>query len=163
MNIVEAIKFLDKQIKDPSQGLPQEVFFFASSITPMVNVDLLIKNEKGRTLLSWRDDKHAGKGWYLPGGIIRLRETLETRLQKVAQSEIGAKVKFDPVPLGIYEIISDKKIRGHLISILYKCFLPEKFIVKNKGLTEKDPGYLKWHDSCPKNLLKFHKIYKKFL
>ena len=47
--------------------------------------------------------------------------------------------------------------------MLYECFLPSNFIPENKGLTEKDPEYLKWHNSCPDNLLKFHEIYKKFL
>lgn len=163
MDIQKAINFLKKQIKNPSKGLPQEIFLFVSSVTPMANVDLLIKDENGRTLLSWRDDKFTGTGWHFPGGIIRLKEKFETRIQKVALTEIGAKVKFEPAPLGIYQIITDKKIRGHFISILYKCFLSEKFVINNKGLTEKDAGYLRWHDSCPKDLLKFHKIYKKYL
>jgi len=44
MNIHEAIKFLDKQIPNPSLGLPEEVFLFISRTTPIVNVDLLIKD-----------------------------------------------------------------------------------------------------------------------
>lgn len=163
MNVHEAIKFLDKQISNPSLGLPEEIFLFVSRITPMVNVDLLIKNEKGRTLLSWRDDQYAGKGWHIPGGIIRFKEKIETRIQKVAKKEIGTSVKFDPLPIAINQIFVKRNIRGHFISILYKCFLSEKFILKNKSLTNKDAGYLKWHDSCPGNLLKLHEIYKKFL
>ena len=71
-----AIKFLENQIKNPSKGLPQEIFFFISRITPMINVDLLIKDEKGRTLLAWRDDEFY-KGWHIPGGIIRFKEKTE--------------------------------------------------------------------------------------
>ena len=51
-NIHKAVEFLDKQISNPSSGLPEEVFLFVSRLTPMVNVDLLIKDEKRRTLLS---------------------------------------------------------------------------------------------------------------
>jgi len=163
-NIKEAVKFLRKQVPDPSKGLPDEIFFYICCTTPMVNVDLLIKDEKGRTLLSWRDDKYSGRGWHVPGGIIRFREKIETRIKKVAESEIGTNVSFDKVPLAINELIyPELKKRSHFISILYKCFIPSTFILRNKGLTEKDPGYLKWHDSCPRNLLKYHKIYRKFL
>jgi len=89
MNIHEAIKYLEKEIPDPSKGLAEELFSFFSKIVPMVNVDLLIKDEKGRTLLSWRDDPIHGKGWHIPGGIIRFKETLENRILKVAETEIG--------------------------------------------------------------------------
>lgn len=163
MNTNEAIEFLDKQVPNPSEGLPDEVFYYISRTTPLVNVDLLIKDEKGRTLLSWRDDQYTGKGWHVPGGIVRFKEKLETRIQKVAKNEIGATVKFDLVPIAINQIMCRENTRGHFISILYKCFLTNKFIPKNKNLTNRDPGYLEWHTTCPDNLLKFHEIYRKFL
>lgn len=163
MNIGEAIKFLDKQIKNPAKGLPEEIFLFASRIVPMTNVDLLIKDETGRTLLSWRDDQYAGTGWHLPGGIIRFKETIKKRLEKVAETEIGANVKFELKPIAVNEIMIKSKTRGHFISLLYKCYLSSNFIPENKGLEETDAGYLKWHATCPDNLLKGHNIYKKFL
>ena len=33
-------------------GLPDEVFTYISTVTPLVNVDLLIRNDKGETLLA---------------------------------------------------------------------------------------------------------------
>jgi colanic acid biosynthesis protein WcaH len=164
VNITEAIAILDKKITNPRVGLPDEVFYFISRITPLINVDLLVKDEKGRTLLAWRDDEYTGTGWHVPGGIVRFKETLETRIKKVAELEIGAEVQFEPAPIAVNEIINkEKDIRGHFISILYKCSLSSSFVPKNKGLTEKDPGFLKWHEACPDNLLKFHEIYKKYL
>lgn len=163
MNIFEAIKFLDKQVSIPSAGLPQELFFFISRMTPMVNVDLLIKDGNGRTLLSWRNDQFAGTGWHLPGGIVRFKEKLEERLQKVAEKEIGEMVKFDPVPIALNQIICDHDTRGHFVSILYKCFLSSEFIPKNVGLTNTDKGYLMWHGSCPENIVKVHEMYRKYI
>lgn len=163
MNIHEAIKFLDKQILNPSLELPEEVFLFISRITPIVNVDLLIKDENGRTLLSWRDDQFAGAGWHLPGGIVRFKEKLEERLQKVAEKEIGAAVEFEPIPIAINQIICKHNTRGHFISVLYKCFLSSEYIPKNTGLSNKDKGYLKWHDFCPPNLIKVHEIYRSYI
>lgn len=163
MNARQAIEFLEKQISNPSQGLPEEVFLFVSRLTPMVNVDLLIKDEKGRTLLSWRDDEYAGTGWHLPGGILRFKEKFETRILKVANKEIGVGVEFNLIPVAVNQIICDHDTRGHFISLLYKCFLSNKFIPKNTGLTEKDKGYLKWHNSCPINLVKVHEMYRNYI
>jgi len=163
MNTNEAIKFLEKQIQNPSSGLPEEVFFFISRLTPMVNVDLLIKDENGRTLLSWRDDSFAGAGWHVPGGIMRFKEKLEERVQKVAETEIGTVIEFDPVPVTINQVICKHDTRGHFISILYKCFLSNKFIPKNTGLPKTDVGYLMWHNSCPENMVKVHEMYRKYI
>lgn len=164
MNIREAIAFLDKQVPSPTKGLPIEVFYYISRTTPLVNVDLLIKDEKGHTLLSWRNDHNSGKGWHLPGGIIRFKETMKKRLEKVAETEIGAKVEFELKPIAINEIIiKQRKIRGHFISFLYKCCLSSSFIPQNKGLKNSDAGYLKWHESCPDNLLKYHEMYRKYI
>lgn len=163
MDLNNVIEYLDNKIKKPSKGLPEEIFLFVSRVTPLVNVDLLIKDESGRVLLSWRDDIYAGRGWHLPGGIVRYKEKLETRIQQVAKNEIGTSVKYDPVPVAINQVFSKHKNRGHFISILYKCFLSCKFIPENKGLTKKDAGFLAWYNSCPKNLIKVHEIYRKYI
>ena len=153
-------KILEKETPNPTNGLTDDIFYFISKTTPLVNVDLLIKDENERTLLSWRDDRFTGSGWHVPGGIIRFKETIETRLRKVAETEIGALVEFDPKPLAINQIIENKKeIRSHFISILYKCFLSKNVKIENYGLRTNDPGYLKWHVNCPEDLLKYHKIY----
>jgi colanic acid biosynthesis protein WcaH len=164
MNMREAIEFLDKQAADPSRGLPQELFLFISRLTPLVNIDLLIKDKKGRILLSWRDEPFVGAGWHLPGGIVRFKENLETRLRKVAEKEIGTAVEFDPAPVAINQIVCKSNTRGHFISILYRCFVSAKFTPQNKGLLKNDLGFLMWHNCCPKNLVGVHKkIYRKYI
>jgi colanic acid biosynthesis protein WcaH len=116
-------------------------------------------------LLSWRDDPHSGKGWHIPGGIIRFKETIEERINEVAKIEIGTPVKlFKSEPIAINEIFNRKReIRSHFISLLYSCSLPGDFVPKNKGLSKFDAGYLMWHKTCPDDLLKLHEIYRKFL
>jgi colanic acid biosynthesis protein WcaH len=164
MKIKKTIENLEKYITDPKIGLPEEVFLFISRTTPLVNVDLLIKDENGRTLLSWRDDIYAGTGWHIPGGIIRFKETFEARLLKVAEKEIGTVLQYDPVPIAINQIIGEQGTdRAHFISLLYKCFLSSDFVLQNAGRSEKDPGFLAWHNSCPTNLVKVQEIYKKYI
>lgn len=159
-----AVAALVEAVPDPSQGLPDSVFYYISRTTPLVNVDLLIKDERGRTLLSWRDELYTGRGWHVPGGIVRFKETFEARIKKVAETEIGAAVRFDPVPIALHQMIHRKRdVRGHFISLLYKCFMPGTFTPRNEGLSMKDSGYLMWHDGCPADLLPIHETYRKYI
>ncbi len=56
MGIKKIINQLEACVENPTTGLPEDVFLFVSRITPLVNVDLLIKNELNHTLLTWRDE-----------------------------------------------------------------------------------------------------------
>jgi len=164
LNIEDSIATLVEAVPQPSLGLPDSVFHYLSRMTPLVNVDLLIKDENGRTLLSWRNDQYAGTGWHVPGGIVRFKERLETRVEKVAEIEIGMAVRFDPTPIALHQVIHEEhEIRGHFISLLYKCFLPGAFKPRNEGLSPQDAGYLMWHDRCPANLLHVQEIYRRYI
>jgi len=162
--LAAAVQVLTDAVPDPSAGLPDEVFYYISKTTPLINVDLLIKDELGRTLLAWRNDRHAGAGWHIPGGIIRFKETIAERIRKVSLSEIGVVVDFDPELLAINEMIHrDRNVRGHFISLLYNCHLDSSFVPANDGLEANDAGYLQWHEHCPENMIVFHDVYRRFI
>ena len=154
MEIKKIINSLESLIKNPSQGLPEDVFLFVSRITPMINVDLLIKNKKNQTLLTWRDDGYFPAGWHIPGGIIRYKEKIGHRIQAVAEKELGAEVAFEKEPLAINEIMMPFKNRGHFISLLYQCKL-----IKGPDKNVK----WEWFEECPDNIIPVHKIYQKFI
>src|SRR6266496_3256908 len=105
-------------------GLPHELFVFLSRLMPLVNVDLLIRDERMGTLLTWRDDEDYGPGWHVPGGIIRYKETAEARIRLTARRELESDVEFDPDPIRIEEMIKPiRRERGHFVSLLYRCRL----------------------------------------
>lgn len=161
----EIITLLESGIGDPSKGLPEEIFLFASRIVPLINVDLLVKNKQGQTLLTWREDAYWKPGWHIPGGIIRYRETIADRIKKTALSEIGSAVRFQKVPLTIKEfILPEMKSRCHFLSLLYRCSLsgvPDRTMMYRSGIPK--PGEWAWHDKCPRNLLSVHKVYREFM
>ena len=163
----KAIQILEHEVDNPALGLPDSIFYYISKTTPLVNVDLLIKDHRGRTLLSWRDDKYCGKGWHIPGGIIRFKETFEERIRRVAETELGIAgtvIEFDSEPMAINQIINSRRnIRGHFISLLYRCSVPEDDIPVNRNAGLMRSGDLKWHEFCPLNLIKVHKIYEKHI
>lgn len=153
-----------RHIPDAKTGLPQEVFYFVSQLTPMVNVDLLIKNKKGQTLLTWRQDQFYGPAWHIPGGIIRFKEKIEDRIAKVAETELGCQVSFLPEALHFRQIICERNIRGHFISLLYLCELASEPEPSRQCHSQSPAhGEWAWHDKAPDNLLVAHEPYRLFI
>ncbi len=159
------IRQLESGIKNPQQGLSEEIFLFISRIHPIINVDLLIKNEIKHTLLTWRDDGFYPAGWHIPGGIVRYKEKISDRIIAVAANELGVKISFEREPLTIKEVIHpSRKNRGHFISLLYECRLRsplDKKLKFKKGIPQ--PGEWAWHERCPSNLISVHEMYRKFI
>lgn len=163
-DISSLITELRRYIQDPKVSLPDELFYFISSVTPMINVDLLIKDCHGRTLLTWRDDRFHGPAWHLPGGIIRFKEKIEDRIYKVAETELGCSVSFAPNPIHVQGMINcERDIRGHFISLLYLCKLESEPNLADKSLALPQHGQWSWHDISPSNLLKVHETYRVFI
>ena len=150
------------KIGNAREGLPEDVFLLVSQLTPLVNVELLIKDKEKGTLLTWRHDDFYGPGWHLPGGIVRFKELASTRIKKVAKSELGATVSFDSEPIEVNEIMNkNRDIRGHFFSLLYSCKLTSP-LNKNSAFKEENPinGYWRWFKDCPDNLVFQHEIYR---
>ena len=128
----------------------------------MINVDLLIQDDRGRTLLTWRDDKFFGAGWHIPGGVIRYKETAADRVRACAKLELGADVAFDPLPILVSETIREEATRGHLISLLYQCSLLSSPDEARRAKNPPGAGEWDWHDQCPQDLLGVQRQYVRF-
>src|SRR6478735_3651585 len=121
-----------RAIPDPSRGLPDPAFRFILQVTPMINVDLLVRNDKQEHLLAWREDPYY-KGWHIPGGIIRFNEPIASRIAAVAKEELSSEVSHPDEPVHIQQFFTP---RGHFISLLFLCRLSRP--VQNPAL---------WHES----------------
>ena len=143
-------------------GLPEDVFQFVSRLTPLINVDLLIRDDRGRTLLTWRDDEFFGAGWHVPGGIIRYKETAADRIRACARGELGADVSFEPTPLLVAETIRQDATRGHFISLLFRCRLTSPLDEAKRSGSPPRPGDWQWHEHCPDDLLDVQRQYARF-
>jgi ADP-ribose pyrophosphatase YjhB (NUDIX family) len=160
----DSIKALDAAVGDPRRGLPEDVFRFVSRITPLINVDLLIQDDRAGTLLTWRDDEFYGPGWHVPGGIIRFKESTADRIRACARDELGADVSFEPSPLLVLEAIGGQDTRGHHISLLYRCRLLTPPDEAGRSASDPpSPGQWRWHRSCPADLLEEQREYARFL
>ena len=163
MTLPAAIQALEDLAGDPRTGLPEDLFLFASRITPLVNVDLLIQDHDHRTLLTWRSDSHYGSGWHIPGGVIRYQETTRHRVHEVARLELGASVDFDSAPIAVMESMAPTRNRGHFISLLYRCRLTSTLDPQRAAAVPPAPGTWRWHPRPPEDLLPVHHMYRGFL
>ena len=162
--IKELQKVMDEEGIDPTKGLPKELFHFATTLIPCANIDLFV-TRGSQLLLTWRNDEFYGQGWHIPGGCLRMRETLDKRIQETAMIEIGTKVLYDPDSFITREVmikeerpwLKNQLVRSHNISMLFDCHLPDGFDVRNSSSDEHKVGYLKWFDHSPDDLLKAHK------
>lgn len=153
-------------IGDPNIGLPEPLFLLVSRLTPLINVDLLIKNDSGNTLLTWRDDQFHGPGWHVPGGIIRFKETAQARIHKVAMNEFGGTVIAEDRALAINELIAPRRnVRGHFISMLYRCRLTSQLDATRQAFSDHSlqAGQWRWHAKSPANLIEQHECYRSFI
>jgi ADP-ribose pyrophosphatase YjhB (NUDIX family) len=164
MNSRDAIEYLEKSIDKEADGLPEELFLFVSRVTPLVCMDLLIKNEANEILFTWRDDDIFGKGWHLPGGVIRHGEEFADRIIKVGQIELGAHLEFDSQPSTfVQDLDISKKNRGHFIAFLYNCRLlsdPDEARRYYAGTPR--VGEWSWFNGSPEPLLKAHEVYRSY-
>ncbi len=159
----KAIDIVRGSIDDATKGLPEEVFLMASELLPLVNTDLLVRDQEGRVLLAWRNDKWWGSGWHVPGGILRLRESLEDRVNRTAASELHTKVSYNSVPLEVHPIIAGQfRERSHHVSFVYDCSVPKEYVIDNDDLKPGDTGFLAWHDHFPEDMLACHMFYRKY-
>jgi colanic acid biosynthesis protein WcaH len=165
VDLQRVVAELESLVPSPQDGLPEPVFRLLSRLTPLVSVDLLIKDATGRTLLTWREDDSYGPGWHVPGGIVRYRETVATRIQEVARLELGAQVDFEPTPLSIQEFLrANTRDRAHTVSMLYRCRLLTSLDedVRFDPAAPK-PGGWRWHRACPENLIPEQSAYEGYL
>ena len=153
---------LERNVTNASEGLPDEIFYFVSRLTPYVNVDLLIDIPEKGILLTWRDDEYTGAGWHIPGGIIRFKENAKKRVDFVAQRELGIKIDFSKGPVEFNEVIANQKDRSHFISLLYSCSIDEENLsIINKKILQ-NPKQINFFKKKPKKLIPWHNIYDNF-
>ncbi|MGY8526171.1 GDP-mannose mannosyl hydrolase [Paracidovorax citrulli] len=87
-----------------SQALPLETFRTVVASTPLVSIDLLVRDADGRYLLGQRVNPPAQGSWFVPGGRIRKNETLEAAIARLQREELGTQAALAEAGFaGVYE------------------------------------------------------------
>jgi ADP-ribose pyrophosphatase YjhB (NUDIX family) len=73
--------------------LPQEEFDAVYSKVPRLTVEIIIKDDAGAIYLTRRAIEPCKGQWHLPGGTVRFGERMLAAVQRIAERELGVKVK----------------------------------------------------------------------
>jgi colanic acid biosynthesis protein WcaH len=82
-------------------------------VTPLVSIDLIVRDAGGRILVGMRRNEPARGTWFVPGGRIRKDETLAAALARISKGELGVTLATDEVRFaGVYEHFYDTNFTG---------------------------------------------------
>ncbi len=149
-----------KKLSGPGADLPWPLFRFVTEVAATPNVDLLVRDEARGVLLGWRDDPF-GKGWHVPGSIIRHREEIAHRIRACAKDEFGCDLAVADNPCAVIQIFDD---RGHSVSLCFEASLagaPGRRVLG--GDDAPDAGDLRWFRSAPERMYPSHLVYREVI
>lgn len=69
--------------------LEAEAFRAVVAATPLVSIDLLLRDGQGRILLGRRTNRPAQGCWFAPGGRICKNESLDAAFRRLGEAELG--------------------------------------------------------------------------
>ena len=102
--------------------LPDETFKSIIQHTPLISIDLIVRNEQGHVLLGKRVNAPAKGYLFVPGGRVRKNETLDDAFVRLVREELGidsgisrAYAKF----LGVFEHFYDDNVFDDEVSTHY--------------------------------------------
>ena len=113
--------------------------------TPLVSIDLILRNACGEVLLGRRLNRPAKDSWFVPGGRIRKNERVRQALHRISRRELG--VRIDEAELvGVFDHMYEDNFLGvegvntHYVVLGFAARLPE-----GVKLTPDDQhGELRW-------------------
>lgn len=110
-------------------NLSPDDFALVLHSTPLVSIDLLIRNGKGEVLLGLRRNRPARDCWFVPGGRIRKNEALRDALRRIALTELGVAPAHWELQ-GAYDHVYEDNaleragINTHYVALGCRCLLP---------------------------------------
>lgn len=165
-----AVDFLRKSNLDTNQGMHQNLFLLISGLIPLPNVDLLLTNEKGQLLLTWRKDMWFQSGWHIPGGCLHYGESFEHCVRETAKRELSVELCNVVGPVATKNVIRGVVIgttfpreRGHNVAMLFRCSVPSDWKPDNGIKSPDDNGYMCWFDKIPDDFLEIQHVYDDIL
>lgn len=116
-------------LKQVVMNLPETAFKSIVASTPLISIDLIVRNTQGKILLGKRINRPAKGDWFVPGGRVLKDESLEIAFKRLLLAELG--VDFLDVKssfIGVYQHFYDdnffdNKFSTHYVVLAYKVVL----------------------------------------
>ncbi|MCK5664072.1 MAG: GDP-mannose mannosyl hydrolase [Thiotrichaceae bacterium] len=108
-------------------NLVNEKILHIIDTTPLVSIDLIIKNSEQQVLLGKRVNRPAKDFWFVPGGRIRKNERLADAVKRISVHELGFVLEKNAGKmLGAYDhiypdnFLDHPKINTHYVALGYE-------------------------------------------
>ncbi len=105
--------------------LDKETFSTVIESTPLVSIDLVVKNKHGQALLGERLNKPAKGNWFVPGGRILKDESMANAFKRLTKEELGQEFSLNQAELlGPFDHFYNDNVFGdefstHYVAIAY--------------------------------------------
>ena len=100
--------------------LELETFKTVVASTPLVSIDLIVRNSQGQVLLGLRNNRPAQGFWFVPGGRICKDETMGFAFSRLTEGELGVKAEIDQACfIGPYQHFYSDNFSGEDFSTHY--------------------------------------------
>ncbi|WNC71173.1 GDP-mannose mannosyl hydrolase [Thalassotalea psychrophila] len=135
--------------------LEKETFKTVIASTPLISIDLVIRNSQGQYLLGYRNNKPAQGYWFVPGGRILKDERKDDAFTRLVLNELGVHLSIENAKFhGVYEhfyddcVFSDDKVfcdevSTHYIVLAYEVVLD----IALDDLPDAQHSQYKWVDA----------------
>ncbi|MFA0052397.1 GDP-mannose mannosyl hydrolase [Vibrio breoganii] len=116
--------------------------------TPLVSIDLIVRNSDGQVLLGERTNRPAQGFWFVPGGRILKDEAFEAAFKRLTSVELGVELSLSSASfLGAYEHhysdnFSGDEFSTHYVVLGYEVTLD----LELSELPSEQHGAYRWWD-----------------
>lgn len=96
-----------------SAKLSKDEFVKIVGATPLVSIDLIVRNDNAEVLLGKRLNRPAQGDWFVPGGRILKDELFSSAFERLVQAELGLALKLESAKfLGVYQHLYKDNFAG---------------------------------------------------
>jgi colanic acid biosynthesis protein WcaH len=125
--------------------LPQDIFEVVIRSTPLVSIDIILKNTAGELLLGKRSNSPAQGNWFVPGGRVLKDEPLDLAFKRLIENELGLKEEVSSNFKGVYQHFYDDNFLGNTFTTHYVVLAYEvNFNGGLSSLPEEQHSDYKW-------------------
>ncbi len=133
----------------PSLWLNRDEFRQIVAGTPLISIDLIVRNEQAQVLLGLRLNRPAQGYWFVPGGRIRKNEGMSEAFARLTTEELGCQLSLSTATfLGPFEHFYTDNFSGsdfstHYVVLGYELELRTSSMT---GLPVEQHGAYRWFD-----------------
>ncbi|MCX2934610.1 GDP-mannose mannosyl hydrolase [Mycobacterium sp. CVI_P3] len=124
--------------------LSRDDFAHVIGHSPLVSIDLVVRDESGRVLVGLRLNRPARGSWFVPGGRIYKDERIDDAFLRISHAELGRAIPREGASLlGVYEHLYDDNaleipgVSTHYVVIAYQLRVGAESLVLPNGQHER--------------------------